>query len=131
MAPSGVSSVRVRVSIGPPRCPVNGRASSTLRLVDALFVAACGVVGAAVGGLLDPVSQQLADRSRAAEEQDRAERAARRVSEAGATTGASLTPEAASPMAVPELGVDTSETDDLDAAPSQRHLLPTGRSTGR
>ena len=107
-----------------------------MRLVDALFVAACGVVGAAVGGLLDPVGQQLADRSRAAQERDAAERAARRAHEArspaGETAGASDGPEAvATPMAVPELGVATPVHDGADSAPPVHHLLTAGHSTSR
>ena len=47
--------------------------------MDALFVTACGVAGVVVGGLLDPVGQQAAGWSRAAEERDRAEREARRA----------------------------------------------------
>jgi len=107
-----------------------------VRLVDALFVAACGVVGAAVGGLLDPIGQQLADRSRATQEQDAAERAARRAHEApngaGPTAGASQGPGGvATPMVVPELGVAPPEQDGPDAEAPVRHLLAAGPSTGR
>ena len=132
----GGVEVSVRVSIGPPRCPVGGRASSTLRVVDALFVAACGVVGAAVGGLLDPVGQQLADRSRAAEERDAAERAARRAARgaAGARTGAAASDRSgeavATPMAVPELDVADPRTPTSADAPPVRHLLPGGPLDG-
>ena len=114
-----------------PRACVQYRAS-----VDALFVTACGVVGAAVGGLLDPVGQQLADRSRVAQERDAAERAARRAAEAAARSGptagtADQPGPVAAPMAVPELGVTTAGSDGADAEPPVRHLLASGRSTGR
>jgi leader peptidase (prepilin peptidase)/N-methyltransferase len=124
--------------------------------VDALFVTACGVVGAVVGGLLDPVGQQAAEWSHAAEERDRAERAARRAErapvgtpdvEAAASTGTpgpgpvpELAPEG--PVTVPELttdappGVAPASADGAPGAPGDeaipvRHLLPSGRSPGR
>ena len=65
-----------------------------------------------------------------------AERAARRAAEgrspAGVTAGASDGPEAvATPMAVPELGEATPGPDGADSAPTVRHLLAAGHSTGR
>jgi leader peptidase (prepilin peptidase) / N-methyltransferase len=100
------------------------RVSSTLRVVDALFVAACGVGGAAVGGILDPLGQRLADRSRATEERGRAERAARRADQATTPAGsAGGTPDPPDEVVAPTLEPD-------DPLPA-RHLLPSGRSTGR
>jgi leader peptidase (prepilin peptidase)/N-methyltransferase len=141
MAPSVVSMVRVRVSIGLSRCPVGRCASSTLRVVDALFVAACGVAGVAAGAVLDPVSQKLADRSRAAEERARAGREATReaVSPDGSgDTGPRTVPELATeaPTAEPELVPDATAAvpaseETPDARSEVRHLLPSGRSTGR
>jgi leader peptidase (prepilin peptidase)/N-methyltransferase len=106
-----------------------------LRVVDTLFVAAAGVVGAAVGGILDPVAQQLAVRSRAAEERDRAERAARRADRAADATGATVTTDASTapgaPVAVPELAPEPEPAVVPEVAPTVRHLLPSGPSTGR
>ena len=108
-------------------------------MVDALFVAACGIAGAVAGGSLDPLGQQLADRSRAAEERHRAERAALRIEssppQAGSAAGSTGPPEASStPMAVPDLDTFRPASPPHpvgDAAPPMRHLLPAGRSTGR
>jgi leader peptidase (prepilin peptidase)/N-methyltransferase len=116
--------VKVRFSIGLPRCPVGGCASSTLPEVDALFVAACGVLGAAVGGALDPVGQRLADQSLAAEQRRRAERDARRAAEAA---GHDATAAPGGPLAVPELDLESA----AGTATPVRHLLPSGPSVGR
>jgi leader peptidase (prepilin peptidase)/N-methyltransferase len=109
--------------------------------VHALLVAASGVAGVVAGAVLDPLGQQLADLSRAAEQRDRAERDARRVEQAAAGEPANLsdladpgTPSA--PLVVPELDVDpvpaaASLAGPADEAPPVRHLLPSGRSTGR
>ena len=120
-------------------------------------MAACGVAGAVVGGILDPIGQQLADRSRAAEERDRAERAALRAEReraaatddtsspvgSGAETGPRTVPElvADGPAAVPEAlptsrtagvsGEDVGPGGHDDVPGDVRHLLPSGRSPGR
>jgi len=88
-----------------------------VRVVHPLYVAAVGIVGAAVGASLDPVGQQLADRSRAADERRRAAREA----EAGET----------------DPGGDHIATDEgaagasAEEEPAIRHLLPSGHSTWR
>jgi leader peptidase (prepilin peptidase)/N-methyltransferase len=123
MLPSAVSSVTVRVSIGPQRCPVRGCASSTVRGVHALYVGLVGlvgIVGAAVGASLDPLGQQLADRSRAADERRRAAREARAAEEGGAADSTDRTP-------TDDAAADAS----ADEAPEVRHLLPSGHSTVR
>ncbi|HEY4929162.1 MAG TPA: A24 family peptidase [Acidimicrobiales bacterium] len=103
--------------------------------MDTLFVAAAGVVGAAVGGVLDPVAQQLAERSRAIEERHRAERAARRADRAADATAATVGTDASTapgaPVAVPELAPEPVPQDVPEAVPTARHLLPSGRSPGR
>jgi leader peptidase (prepilin peptidase)/N-methyltransferase len=87
-----------------------------LHVVHALLVDAGSAVGVVAGLLLDPVSQQLADRSRAAEDRRRAERAeARAASEpASDDDGSALEPNQAGEPAGPV-----------------RHLLPAGRSIPR
>lgn len=103
-------------------------------MVDNLFVAAAGVVGAAVGGVLDPVAQQLADRSRAIEERDRSERAARRAQRTAETTGATVATDTAvpgAPMAVPELAPEPAPHEVPEDVPALRHLLVSGPSPGR
>jgi Flp pilus assembly protein protease CpaA len=85
------------------------------------------VAGVVAGAVLDPLGQQLADLSRATEQRDRAEREARRAEQAPAAETTSLSDHAdpgapSAPLVVPELDVD---------APPVRHLLPSGRSTGR
>jgi leader peptidase (prepilin peptidase)/N-methyltransferase len=120
--------------------------------VDALFVATCGVAGAAMGAVLDPIGQVLADRSRVAEERDRAERevgrAEREASRQGAASGPGATnlsevgprpvPEigAQTPVEVPELLSDTAFAEPVPEAGDStvagvRHLLPSGRSPAR
>jgi leader peptidase (prepilin peptidase)/N-methyltransferase len=117
--------------------------------VSPLLVDAGTAVGVAVGVLLDPVGQRLADRSRAVEEQRRAERTDRRA--AAATAEAPGAPAAGGPAPVPELvagAVDRTPAseDREDAAPGHvtdggpggegppvpvRHLLAEGRSLPR
>jgi len=91
-----------------------------VRDVHALSVAAVGIVGAAVGASLDPLGQQLAERSRAADERRRAARAAR-LAEEGATD--------------PDTDRTASDEGSAEAVPDEgppvRHLLPSGRSTAR
>ena len=121
-------------------------------MVDALFVAACGVAGAAVGALLDPIGQVSADRSRVAEERDRAVREFRRAERQAAQNSMApgsraATPSEAGPRPVPEFGtqlpVDVPEFVS-DATPAEmaseaghstvpevRHLLPSGHSPAR
>ncbi len=115
-----------------------------------LYVVAVGVVGAAVGAVLDPVGQRLADASRAADDRRRAEREAGRTDEAGsAAAGTSATPDGATRAEVGDpgpagsvpptapTGPDHVGTDDtaVDSAPDGpaplRHLLPSGHSTAR
>ena len=99
------------------------------------------MAGVVAGAVLDPLGQQLADLSRAAEQRDRAEREARRAEQAAGGGAADLVDHAdpgtpSAPLAVPELDVDpVPAAADLagpaDEAPPVRHLLPAGRSTGR
>ena len=91
-----------------------------MRDVHALYVVAVGIVGAAVGASLDPLGQQLAERSRAADERRRAERAARLAEEGVTDPGADHT-------ATDEGAADASAGEE----PAIRHLLPSGHSTGR
>lgn len=126
--------------------------SSTLREVDALFVATCGGAGAAVGALLDPIGQVMADRSRVAEESDRAEREASRAEQKASHIDVAPEPDATTPVEagprpvpqfgaqvpvdVPELWSDIAPTDTAPEAgdttvPEVRHLLPSGRSIAR
>ena len=104
-----------------PRCPVASGPSSTLHGVHALVVAG-SVVGVVAGILLDPVGQQLADRSRAAEERRRAERAEARAR-------SEPTPDDEGSTAVPG-GGDEPDGGDVPAAPV-RHLLAEGHSVPR
>ncbi len=106
----------MRVSIGPPRCPVGGRASSTVR-VRGRPLRRSRVASSARPWvrLLDPVGQQLADRSRAAERarRGRAGRPAGRRGAAGARNGARaprIAGAVGTPMAVPELDVAARRT---------------------
>ena len=134
--------VRVRVSIGPPRCPVGGAVRPVrCRCVDALFVAASGVAGVVAGAVLDPLGQRLADLSRAAEQRDRAERDARRAAQAadrgdrrpfrprrsGSAVGTARRA-GARRRRVPAAAYPAGAADE---APPVRHLLPSGRSAGR
>jgi len=106
-------------------------------VVDALFVAACGVAGAAVGALLDPIGQGLADRSRLADERERAEREVRRaereVAQSGTAPGSGATPSEAGPRPVPELGTQlpVGVPELVSDIPEIRHLLPSGHSPAR
>lgn len=121
-------------------------------MVDVLFVAACGVAGAAVGALLDPIGQVAAVRSRVAEERDRAEREVRlaeldvaqdsAASGSGAATPSEAGPRpvlefgAQIPVHVPELLSDATPAETATEAgdsivPEVRHLLASGRSTAR
>ena len=88
--------------------------------MHALYVATVGIVGAAVGASLDPLGQQLADRSRAADERRRAEREARLAEEGAIDSGTDHT-------ASDEGAAGASAGEE----PPIRHLLPSGRSTGR
>jgi len=120
--------------------------------MDVLFVAACGVAGAAAGAVLDPIGQVLADRSRMAEERDRAERDVRRaernlVADSAASRRGAVTPAEAGPRPVPEfLGTGPVDVPELVSAaepaestpgpvdptvPEVRHLLPAGHSLAR
>ena len=115
--------------------------SSTLHGVDAFVVTSVAVLGVAVGAVLDPVGQRLADASRDAEERRRADREARRVAEARAAddpgpgvTAGSLpdgTTAPRGPAPVPELR-PTPLGDATDTAPGAvRHLLAAGPSVPR
>jgi len=113
--------------------------------VDALFVGACGVAGALVGAILDPVAQQLADRSRAAEERDRAQRDAVRAERERSAAGPDPRGVGAAdgdcgdtgPRTVPELVVDGPAAVPVvvpgsdDGSADVRHLLPSGRAPAR
>jgi len=84
-----------------------------LHVVHALLVDAGSVVGVVAGILLDPVGQQLADRSRAAEDRRRAEGRADSeptLDDEGSTQGPDGSDEPVAPV---------------------RHLLPAGRSVPR
>ena len=100
------------------------------------------MAGVVAGAVLDPLGQQLADLSRAAEQRDRAEREARRAEQAAAAETANLSDHAdpgapSAPLVVPELDVDEVPAaaahlaEPVDEASAVRHLLPSGRSTGR
>lgn len=111
--------------------------------MHALLVASGAVVGVVAGALLDPVGQRLADRSRAAEERRRAERAERRAAQpptapiADGPTGEVAS--AAGPVPVPdvdaagtaEAAATGSGAEDPDVTEQVRHLLPGGRSVPR
>lgn len=96
-------------------CAVVAGVSDTLHVVNDTFVGAMTIVGLVAGGALDPIGQQLAQRSRAAEVRLRADSEAERAARAGADTPG---------RAVVE------EVDSLDVAPA-RHLVVEGRSTTR
>jgi len=102
------------------------------------------VAGVFAGAVLDPLGQQLADLSRATEQRDRAEREARRAEQAAGAETADLSDHAdpgarSAPLAVPELDVDpvpaaaslAGLAGPGEEVPPVRHLLPSGRSTGR
>ena len=100
--------------------------------MHSLLVAVGSVAGAVAGLALDPVGQQLADRSRDAEERRRLERAERRAEAAGAAEPAD--PHSGRPVAVPELADDVPVDDPAPGAPTPeplRHLVPQGRSVPR
>ena len=127
--------------------------------MDALLLASGSVLGVAVGAVLDPVGQHLADRSRANDERRRAERDERRAAEAAdGLSGSRGAPVA--PAAVPELHPVESQTgephptepqttephptepvweesqalvgDGVPTPPEDvRHLVPAGRSPAR
>ena len=103
--------------------------------VDAFFVASCGVAGVVVGAALDPVGQMAAERSRAIEERNLAERAAGPSgsgSGSGSAESVEVVPDLVPPDAIPESGPAAGLPADADADPDpQVHLLPGGRSTGR
>jgi leader peptidase (prepilin peptidase) / N-methyltransferase len=102
-------------------------ASSTLAGVHTLLVVSGTAVGVAAGVLLDPVGQRLADRSRAADERRRTERAERLKAEAAATDDAKVAP--APPVPVPDL--DAAPVAGTDQPEPVRNLLPEGRSVPR
>ena len=117
------------------RCLAGRTASSTLHDVNALLIA-YGTLGVGIGAVLDPMGQQLADRSRAAEERRRIERADRRAAEAKKPETADLT----EPTDLPETLelADVVEQSVLEPAPTPalepeviRHLLPEGHSVPR
>jgi prepilin signal peptidase PulO-like enzyme (type II secretory pathway) len=94
--------------------------------VDAPFVAAAGIAGAALGALLDPLGQVLAVRSRAADDRRRVEREQQDADVVG--------------VGHDDLLVDaTSEEPDAEpasdgvpaGASSVRHLLPSGSAPAR
>jgi leader peptidase (prepilin peptidase)/N-methyltransferase len=115
--------------------------------VDAALVTGMAVAGLAVGGLLDPVGQRLAEQSRRLDEARRAEAAERRIAEeaerraAKAEAGASWEREDEQDEAAAALdevwgtddpGPDGSEAGDPAAGPEEaHHLLGTGRSPVR
>src|SRR5664279_1651935 len=73
MVPAGTTRSKVRVSMIRPRCPFLRRPSSTLPEVETLLIAGSSVAGLVIGAALDPIGQQLADRSRAADDRRRDE----------------------------------------------------------
>lgn len=93
-----------------------------------LLVDVGAVAGVVAGLLLDPAGQVLADRSHAAEERRRAERAERRAA-------ATAVAPAAEPGPVPDLHETSDETapepEDAGPAVPVRHVLPQGRSVAR
>jgi prepilin signal peptidase PulO-like enzyme (type II secretory pathway) len=115
--------------------------------VDDLLIAGSALVGLAVGGVLDPVGQVLADRSRAQDERRRAERAREAVDEERLRLGGQVptalppdgparvvetpSPDLPAPTvpAVPELPVPGPPANPEPEA--VRHLLPAGRSPAR
>ncbi len=118
--------------------------------MHALLVDTGCVVGVVAGIVLDPVGQKLADRSRAAEERRRLERAGRRdaalAETAAEPSGGSAdepSPAPAAPAPVPDLhgatdtgpsgpaGSTGTAADEDAPAESVRHLLPQGRSVPR
>src|SRR5664280_134128 len=145
MVPSGPTRSKVRISIVRPRCPFLRCPSSTLPRVETLLIAGSSVAGLVIGAVLDPIGQQLADRSRAADdrrhEEERAgERAPHRPAETAETAECADTdtgdaesvagqPEAAG---APSLGHDVpSGADEQHTEGRARNLLPSGRSPGR
>ena len=97
------------------------------------LVASCAVLGVAAGAVLDPLGQQLADRSRAAEARRQLERNERRAAEAAAA--ASSETASASDEDADLTGDAQAEVSDLvdevAATEPVRHLLPEGRSIPR
>ena len=103
------------------------------------------MAGALVGAILDPVAQQLADRSRAAEERDRALRDAVRAERERSAAGPDPRGVGAAdgdggdtgPRTVPELVVDGPAAVPVvvpgsdDGSADVRHLLPSGRAPAR
>jgi leader peptidase (prepilin peptidase)/N-methyltransferase len=87
--------------------------------VDTLLVTGTALAGLVIGGALDPVGQQLADRSRAEDEQRRAERAmaAADADQSGRAAGEGRPAETATPPS--------------PSPEAPRHLLPSGRAPGR
>lgn len=110
--------------------------------MDALWVGIVGIVGAAAGAGLDPVGQTMVDRSRAADDRRRAERAARLAAEGpgpdvtdhtptdeGSVGGGPSDEVPAGDVPADDAPSDApSDADDTDAV---RHLLPAGHSTAR
>lgn len=108
--------------------------------MHALLVDVGSVVGVVAGLLLDPAGQRLADRSHAAQELRRIERAGQRASrdpDVGGTAGADgLSPaDDATPSTVPDLHAtsDATAPEPEEGKPTEpvRHVLPQGRSIPR
>jgi leader peptidase (prepilin peptidase)/N-methyltransferase len=100
-----------------------------LHEVHVFLVASCAVAGVAAGAVLDPVGQQLADRSRAAEERRRIERNEQRTGDTAngdTANGDTANGDTATGDTEPTGKVEA----DAGTGPT-RHLLPEGRSVPR
>ncbi len=112
-------------------CPFADRPSGTLPWVDSILVVGAAAAGAVGGAVLDPLGQRLAERSRAADERRRAERAQQRRAEEDAARRAAPAEATNGPMAAGPSS-DEPSTPDLDPpVDPPRHLLPEGPSTIR
>src|SRR5664279_4590353 len=140
MVPAGTTRSKVRVSMIRPRCPFLRRPSSTLPEVETLLIAGSSVAGLVIGAALDPIGQQLADRSRAADDRRRdEERAEERAAHQHAETAERADIGDAEPVAgqpgaadAPPSGDDTRSGVEVPQTEGPaRDLLPSGRSPGR